>query len=51
MSVSPERIQSFITRWELSGANELGNAQSFINELCGLLEVEPPYAGTGDGSR
>ena len=48
---SPERIQAFITKWEVSSANELGNAQSFINELCGLLEVEPPHAGTGDEER
>ncbi len=42
MSVGPERIQSFITAWEVSGGAERGNAQTFLNELCELLEVPKP---------
>jgi hypothetical protein len=37
-----EKIQVFISRWELSGAAERANAQSFINELCEIIEVERP---------
>ena len=41
-SVSPERIQAFITKWESSGAAERANEQAFIIDLCAILGVEPP---------
>lgn len=34
--------QAFIDRWEPSGGSELSNYQSFLSELCDLLEV--PHA-------
>ncbi len=40
-------IQDFIDRWRSSGASEKANFQSFINELCDLLEVPRPDAATG----
>lgn len=35
-------IQAFITKWQLSGAAERANAQSFVIELCEILEVDKP---------
>lgn len=34
--------QAFVARWQDSGAAERANYQSFLTELCGLLEVPPP---------
>ncbi len=42
------RIQAFLTTWEKSGASELANAQSFINDLCHVLEVDSPHPSTPD---
>ena len=42
MSSDPARIQTFITAWEVSGGAERGNAHSFQNELCDILEVPRP---------
>ena len=39
---SPGRIQAFITGWEVSGGAERGNAQTFLNALCDILEVPQP---------
>jgi len=33
---------SFIARWQASAAAELANSQSFLKELCDLLEVPQP---------
>ncbi|MCH7976411.1 MAG: hypothetical protein IIC18_07655 [Bacteroidetes bacterium] len=41
------QIQEFIDRWKASGASEKANFQSFINELCDVLEVPHPDAATG----
>ena len=41
------QIQEFIDRWKASGASETSNLQSFINELCDVLEVPHPDAATG----
>ena len=38
----PEKITSFINRWEHSGAAERANYQMFLAELCDLLEVPRP---------
>jgi hypothetical protein len=37
-----DTIQSFIQRWETSGAAERANYQLFLSELCDLLEVTRP---------
>ena len=37
--LDPERVTGFITRWSESGGAERSNTQSFINELCDLLEL------------
>lgn len=45
---TPARIQAFITKWQASGGAEKANAQSFLNELCDILEVERPHPTTPD---
>ncbi len=50
-SASPERIQAFITEWEVSGGAERGNAHSFLNELCDLLEVPRPDKTVPDNAQ
>ncbi|MBP6391400.1 MAG: hypothetical protein KA352_10950 [Flavobacteriales bacterium] len=50
-SVSPERIQAFITEWEVSGGAERGNAHSFLNELCDILEVPRPHKTMPDNAQ
>jgi hypothetical protein len=37
---------TFIARWEPSGGKELANYQSFLIELCSLLNVAPPEPTT-----
>jgi hypothetical protein len=39
---APEVIDSFITRWENSGAAERANYQMFLSELCDILVVPRP---------
>jgi len=34
--------EEFITRWQRSGGAEMANSQSFLKELCRLLEVPEP---------
>ena len=51
MSASPERIQAFITEWEVSGGAERGNAHSFLNELCDILEVPRPQRSVPDNAQ
>jgi hypothetical protein len=41
-SILPEKITTFISRWENSGAAERANYQMFLAELCDLLEVPRP---------
>ncbi len=45
---SAAQLQAFITKWEASGAAERANAHLFINDLCGVLGVEPPEPKTPD---
>lgn len=45
---TPPDISVFLHRWSASGAAERANAQSFINDLCGVLGVEPPQPKTPD---
>ena len=44
--MEPITIQQFIERWEPSGGSERGNYQSFLNELCDILEVPRPDPAT-----
>ena len=44
--MEPITIQQFIKRWEPSGGAERGNYQSFLNELCDILEVPRPDPAT-----
>ena len=47
----PEALESFITAWSKTGGSELANTQSFINELCALIYVEPPKGSRSDESQ
>lgn len=44
-------IQDFIRRWEASGAAERANFQSFLNELCDVLDIPGPNPAQQDDSR
>src|SRR5690606_35994310 len=46
--IAPESIAAFITKWEISGAAERANAQLFLSELCGILDVPKPEPTTPD---
>lgn len=46
--IAPATMQTFITKWELSGAAERANAQMFLSELCNIIGVEPPQAKGSD---
>jgi hypothetical protein len=37
-------VETFIARWQDVTASELATAQSFVIDLCALLEVAPPHA-------
>jgi hypothetical protein len=39
---SSDAIDSFITRWENSGAAERANYQMFLSELCDIIGVPRP---------
>ncbi|RKX37600.1 MAG: class I SAM-dependent DNA methyltransferase, partial [Verrucomicrobia bacterium] len=43
-----QTVKAFIERWENSGAAERANCQSFLSELCTLLDVPPPEPTTPD---
>ncbi len=42
------RVEAFIKRWHASGAAERANAQSFLAELCDLLDVPIPDPASPD---
>ena len=48
---NPSNIQSFIDRWQISGAAERANYQLFLSELCDVLAVSKPEPTTPDDSR
>ena len=50
-TIDPARIQAFITEWEVSGGAERGNAHSFLNELCDILDVPRPHKSVPDNSQ
>ena len=37
MATTPAQTQSFLTKWENSGAAERANAQLFLAELCDIM--------------
>ena len=43
--------EEFITRWQRSGGAELANSQSFLKELCQLLELPEPEPTLADESQ
>ena len=42
------RLAAFLAKWQASGAAERANAQLFLNELCGILDVEMPHGSKPD---
>ena len=44
-------VSEFLNRWKPSGGGERANAQSFLNELCDLLEVERPEPSQPDDEK
>ena len=48
---APCPVAAFINRWNRSGGAELANAQSFLTELCVLLDVLPPDPSVEDIAR
>ena len=44
--VTQTDIQTFIDKWQASGAAERANYQLFLAELCDLIEVEHPHPAT-----
>lgn len=46
-------IDQFITKWKASGGAEMANSQSFLGELCDLLDVprpDPTHAAEDDNT-
>ena len=41
-------LQQFIEQWSRSGGAELANTQSFLRDLCDLLELEHPQPTVAD---
>jgi hypothetical protein len=45
-----DKIDDFIAAWRDTGGSELANTQSFLNGLCGILDVAPPNGSRTDDS-
>jgi len=43
--------EAFITRWQRSGGAEMANSQSFLKELCQVLELPEPEPTQADESQ
>jgi len=41
----------FLEKWSDSAAAERSNAQSFVIDLCAVLNADPPHAVTSDADR
>jgi len=41
----------FLEKWSGSAAAERSNSQSFVIDLCAVLNVDPPHAATSDADR
>ena len=50
-SQAPALLDGFIERWAPAQAAELANAQSFLKELCRVLDVPEPDPATKDPER
>lgn len=50
-AATPEQIDSFISRWENSGAAERANYQMFLSELCDILDVPRPDPTSPDPAK
>ncbi len=50
-AATPEQIESFISRWENSGAAERANYQMLLSELCDILEVPRPDPTSPDPAK
>ena len=46
-----DRIEAFIARWDGTGMAERANYQSFLSELCDVLDVPRPDPATGSAGR
>lgn len=48
-AAATQNAHAFITRWQGTTASELSTAQSFVTQLCELLDVDapPPHARAG----
>jgi hypothetical protein len=46
-----QAVERFISSWSATGGSELANTQSFINELCALIGVEPPRGSRADDTQ
>ncbi len=42
MPILPSTPENFVARWKESGGGEMANSQSFLKELCTLLDVPEP---------
>ena len=51
MSSSGDNFDRFVAKWAASGAAERANKDSFLKELCRVLDVPEPEATTGDPER
>ncbi|MEX1115231.1 MAG: DNA methyltransferase [Akkermansiaceae bacterium] len=47
----PDAIESFISRWENSGAAERANYQMFLSELCDIIEIPRPDPTSPDPAK
>jgi hypothetical protein len=50
-AATPEQIESFITRWQNSGAAERANYQMFLAELSDILDVPRPDPTSPDPTK
>ncbi|MCL7942913.1 DNA methyltransferase [Marinobacter sp. ATCH36] len=47
----PSAVTDFLTRWKGSSGSERSNFQSFMRDLCTLLDLPHPVPGEGDTSQ
>ncbi len=47
----PQSLDAFVAKWAASGAAERANKDSFLNELCDVLEVARPNPTVNDPER
>ena len=43
------QVEEFIAKWRASGGSEMANFQSFANDLCAVIGVDPPKPAQSDG--